>query len=182
MSDEIEEIGGTGLDRRSFLKRSAIVGGMVWAAPLIQSAPAFAQTSGTGITEIPEGCQAISYLAFVLHNDGSTKYKYEDATGGCTIEGGGNLDAVCSTAALEASWSSAVAGGHNDGKVTVDCSDDKVWSIDPAPGYGVQWALVKSGAAGQCTVFGSPTTAYGAKDETVYVYQIQTDPTVSCDA
>lgn len=45
--DELEITGGTsGIDRRDFIKKSAIVGGMVWAAPMVSSigSPAFAFT------------------------------------------------------------------------------------------------------------------------------------------
>ena len=48
MSDDIETTGG--LDRRDFIKRGAVVGGLVWAAPLVQSlgSPAFAQEGTLG--------------------------------------------------------------------------------------------------------------------------------------
>jgi hypothetical protein len=74
MSDELETQ-GSDLARRDFLKRSAIVGGMVWAAPLIQSAPAFA--SG-GTPDDTPGKHKISYLAVVVTCNG-TRYqvKYE---------------------------------------------------------------------------------------------------------
>lgn len=48
MSEDIEATGG--LDRRDFIKRGAVVGGLVWAAPLVQSlgSPAFAQEGTVG--------------------------------------------------------------------------------------------------------------------------------------
>jgi hypothetical protein len=48
MSDSFET--PVGVDRRDFIKRGAIVGGMVWAAPLVQSlgSPAFAQGGTNG--------------------------------------------------------------------------------------------------------------------------------------
>jgi hypothetical protein len=163
MSDELETQGSE-LARRDFLKRSAIVGGMVWAAPLIQSAPAFA-AQGT-----PEGGQDISYLAFIIHNEGTTKYKYEDANGSCNIEGGGNLDANCAAEYpdLDAEFRATAAGTATDGRVTVDCSDNAVWKIIPSSSsYGVQWAIVKSGAANPCSLFMGPFP----KGQTVSVYQ-----------
>jgi hypothetical protein len=165
MSDELEPTEGSGLARRDFIKRSAIVGGMVWAAPLIQSAPAFAQT-GT-----PQGCQDISYIAFVLHNDGTTRYKYEDNNGSCSIEGGGNLDTNCAAQFPEynTDWGNTTPGTATDGRATVDCSDDQTWTINPATGYGVQWVLVKGGTGAACKAYGSPTQAAGAKGESVTV-------------
>jgi hypothetical protein len=48
MNDHVET--PVGVDRRDFIKRGAIVGGMVWAAPLVQSlgSPAFAQGGTNG--------------------------------------------------------------------------------------------------------------------------------------
>jgi len=44
MSEELTGDAATGLDRRDFIRKGALVGGMVWAAPMISSAPAFAVT------------------------------------------------------------------------------------------------------------------------------------------
>ena len=44
MSEELVGDAATGIDRRDFIRKSALVGGMVWAAPMISSAPAFAAT------------------------------------------------------------------------------------------------------------------------------------------
>jgi hypothetical protein len=167
MSDELEPTEGSGLARRDFIKRSAIVGGMVWAAPLIQSAPAFAQT-GT-----PQGCQDISYIAFVIHNDGTTKYKYEDLNGSCAIEGGGNLDAGCAAEYpdFDADFRDTTPGTSTDGRVSVDCSNETVWTITPTMNYGVQWVLVKSGSQNPCKLYGTtdPLQPYGAKGQAVTV-------------
>jgi hypothetical protein len=76
MSDELETQGSE-LARRDFLKRSAIVGGMVWAAPLIQSAPAFASE---GTPDVP-GKHAISYLAVVI-TCGADVYQVKYNAGG----------------------------------------------------------------------------------------------------
>lgn len=43
-----EGVGTQGLSRRDLIKRSAVAGGLVWAAPLLQSSPAFALHAGAG--------------------------------------------------------------------------------------------------------------------------------------
>jgi hypothetical protein len=79
LSDELEVMEDTsGLDRRTFIKRGAIVGGMVWAAPAISSlgSRAFAADNGT-----PRKCTEISTLAIVFTIDGVTyqaKYSLRD--------------------------------------------------------------------------------------------------------
>lgn len=70
-----------GISRRSLLKRSAVVGGTVWAVPVIQSlsAPAFAQavTYGGGRTDL-------SFIALVYDcGAGPRGIKFEVPTG-CT--------------------------------------------------------------------------------------------------
>jgi hypothetical protein len=94
MSEELQVTEeASGLDRRTFVKRSAIVGGMVWAAPAITTlgSRAFAATGGT-----PRKCVDISYLAVVVTtNAGTFRFKYE-ANGAC--EDGANAEiAHCPT-------------------------------------------------------------------------------------
>lgn len=84
MSDEIELTGHqVGIDRREIIKRGAILGGVVWAAPVIQSigSPAFAETPtpGTIPTEEPGD---LSFIAAVLVCNGD-KYRVK-----YNIEGG----------------------------------------------------------------------------------------------
>jgi hypothetical protein len=87
MSDDIELTGQqVGLDRREVIKRGAILGGVVWAAPVIQSigSPAFAITptpvgTPTPTPELPD----ISFIAAVLtcSHDGeefTIRVKYSD--------------------------------------------------------------------------------------------------------
>ena len=76
MSEELELTGGSaGIDRRDFIRKSAIVGGMVWAAPMIQSigSPAFAGTEING--ENGEGDCKISAIQIYLANDSAARYK-----------------------------------------------------------------------------------------------------------
>ena len=78
--DEFDITGGeAGIDRRDFIRKSALVGGMVWAAPIVSSigSPAFAIT-GTGTPGgSPDPSGSISYVAFIVTNAGSGAWKYE---------------------------------------------------------------------------------------------------------
>lgn len=166
-----------GISRRDLLKRGAVVGGaLVWAAPVVQtiSRSALAQTDGTPPPEEPPGGQEISYLAFVLHNAGSTKYKFEDENGTCDLEAGGE-NKPCEgilTDAQKAEWEGAAAGTAG-AQVTVDCtSSDTVWTITPEAGYGVLFAVVKSGADNPCSLFDNDGAAGGyPKGTPVQVFQ-----------
>lgn len=165
-----------GISRRDLLKRGAVVGGtLVWAAPVVQtiSRSALAQTDGTPPPEEPPGGQEISYLAFVLHNAGSTRYKFEDTNGSCVLEEGGE-NKPCEhilTDAQKAEWDGA-APDDSTSRVTVDCSDDEVWTITPADGYGVLFAVVKSGADNPCSLFDNNGAAGGyPKGQAVQVFQ-----------
>jgi hypothetical protein len=165
MSEDLEVMeGASGLDRRTFIKRSAVVGGMVWAAPVLQSlsSPAFAFTPS---------CQDISYLAFILANvDETNRWKYE-SNGPCTFEAGGEIDNVCASQfpdlATEFSNTSEGSASDEPTKFTLNCDDPKQWIISPTANYKVVWALVKSGGADKCTLFSSEY----AKGEAVTVYQ-----------
>lgn len=73
MSEELETMGGAaGLDRRDFIRKSAIVGGMVWAAPAMSSLGSRAFAAGT-----PLDGKGVSGFAFFVENQGSASYKYE---------------------------------------------------------------------------------------------------------
>lgn len=171
MSEELE---GTeersGLGRRDFLRRSAIVGGMVWAAPMIQSAPAFAQ----GFTPDGEengGGQNISYLALVIYNlDPNLRWKFEGGGSDCGLEAGGNIDNNCENLlsdAQKADWNAASGGPSNHSSMfSIDCSNKAVWTITPTANYGVKWALVKSGSQNMCSLFGE-----SPKGQAVQVFQ-----------
>ncbi|GGI05358.1 twin-arginine translocation signal domain-containing protein [Egicoccus halophilus] len=166
-----EKIEGAGAGRRDFLKRTAVVGGMVWAAPLIQSAPAFAaQTSPPP----PTGGQDISFVAFVIENRSSTRYKYEDAGKNteCTFEGGGELNKhFDGYPALQEEWKNTPQGSPTDGRVSLSCTDDKVWTITPSANYRVKWALVKSGSKSMATAFLGPTGTGYPHGQAVQVFQ-----------
>ena len=79
--DEFEITGGeAGIDRRDFIRKSALVGGMVWAAPMISSigSPAFAVTlPGNGGTNGPDPEGDISYVAFIVVNQGNGRFKFD---------------------------------------------------------------------------------------------------------
>lgn len=163
MSTDIELSGEVaGIDRRDFIRKSAIVGGMVWAAPVISSmgSPAFAFT--------PQG-QKISYAAFIVDN-ASAAFKYE-ANGTCGLEDGpAKLDANCGALfPVEAAEFQAVNYGDeaDEGvKFTIDCSNPKAWIICPLEGYSIRWVIVKSGARNPCSLF-----AGAAYPDCVTVYQ-----------
>lgn len=165
----------TGLDRRDFLRKGVVVGGMVWATPLIQSigSPAFA------LSPQPGG-RAISNVAFVLvSNDSPAKtfrYKFDDDEG-CAPDSGGpsgpGQPCVRDHADLKSQWDAAGDGHGQDvpedvgdplDLVTVRCGQ-ACWTIDPVDGYAVAWAMVKAG--GDCyrydgLVSDTETPAYGA--------------------
>ncbi len=164
MSTDIELSGEVaGIDRRDFIRKSAIVGGMVWAAPVISSmgSPAFAFT--------PQG-QKISYAAFIVDNlaPGSA-FKYE-SNGTCNLElPDSNLDNNCATQYPDKNteYMDAANGSLEDEgvKFTIDCSNPKAWVICPTEGYSIRWVIVKSGAANPCSLFMGPF------DECVTVFQ-----------
>jgi hypothetical protein len=139
MNEEVSASpGAAGLDRRDFVKRTAIVGGMVWAAPIISSigSPAFAGT--------PVGTCSISNIQFLLVNNGPNTFKWEADEFG---EGGGDSSTPPCVSALDdikfAEWCSGTPGTSD--QVSVTRIDDTLWRIDPADGYGVAWATVKTG-------------------------------------
>ena len=162
MSEELELTGGlAGIDRRDFIRKSAIVGGMVWAAPMIQSigSPAFAFTpNGEGD---PDGA-AISNVAFLLVN-GPLKYKY-DFDLGCIQDddegaGGGQPCLVGPqgfATVLAADWDAAEDGHLKDPDSGVKNGADNVkvtcrefcWRIEPIGDWAVAWAAVQAG--GDC--------------------------------
>jgi len=80
MSEDLELTGGaSGIDRRDFIRKSAIVGGMVWAAPMVSSigSPAFAITEPGNGTGDPD-CEDASYVAIVVTFGGTTyRLKWE---------------------------------------------------------------------------------------------------------
>jgi hypothetical protein len=123
MSDELEITeGASGLDRRTFIKRSAIVGGMVWAAPAISTlgSRAFALENGTG-----RDCHAISYLALVIETT-SGIYQFKVQKNG-TCEPGGET-AQCTPPEGWQKVPSTNLNGCTAGFVT-DTSDDCCWLV-----------------------------------------------------
>jgi hypothetical protein len=148
--------GTVSIDRRDFVKRTAIVGGMVWAAPIIQSigSPAFAGT--------PAGTCKISNVAILTVNDGAGTYKFEasDPTGG-PASGSTEDTKPCVDAneTLRAEWCAADPG--TAGGVTINVLDETLWEIVPTNLYGVKWAVVASGNQCYVTEFPNPTLNKG---------------------
>jgi hypothetical protein len=174
MSESVE-VGGLpqSVERRDFMKKTAIVGGMVWAAPLVQSlgSPAFAGT--------PAGTCSISNIQFLMNNESQTTYKF-DEVGGDPVGGGDQSTPPCVGGLPGASkqeafnqWCAANPGLES--QVTITKIDATLWRIDPSPGYGVVWAVVKSGTSGpgggdMCYyVQGSSTKSTLTKTESLYV-------------
>ena len=103
MNDNLESGAPTGVDRRDFIKRSAIVGGMVWAAPAISTLGSRAFASEHNGTP---RCQAISTLAivFTLTVNGTTT----------TYQAKYNLDELC----------------EPDGRAAPGCDDPAGWEFN----------------------------------------------------
>ena len=155
--EELEISQGTGgLDRRSFIQKSALVGGMVWAAPLVSSfgSPAFAGTLIIINGKTPGPCGEISNIAFVLKND-ALRYKYERENSSAVIDLGPGTEPCVSCAPGTTlvddpvvGW--GVAGNGSEDLVTVTFSDgNKTALICPDDEYYVAWAVVFRGT-GEC--------------------------------
>jgi hypothetical protein len=96
MGQESEGQRGSGIPRRTLIKRGAIVGGLVWATPVVQSLriPAHAQEG-----QMSELCAAC--LAATIDPPGPpppvtshVTFVPTTACCDCIAAGGGNLDAV----------------------------------------------------------------------------------------
>ena len=156
MSDDLEVTGGVGgMDRRDFIRKGAIVGGMagmVWAAPAISSlgSPAFAGT--------PEG-QAISNIAFVLGNaDPEQRYKFDGESLPCTAEGANTVrpcvDGLYDDYKAQYDQWCDADYTTQDLLESIECDDPYEWTITAKPSYTVQWAVVKTGVkSDHCRLF-----------------------------
>ena len=149
MSDDLEVTGGVGgMDRRDFIRKGAIVGGMagmVWAAPAISSIgrPAFAGTPiGVGI----------SNFAFLVRNETDATFKYE--AGEEILEGEqalmpcvGSLDETYTD-----EWCDADEGVNQatvtTQTVTIGGEAYVKYTITAATGYTLGWLIVMEG--GEC--------------------------------
>ena len=158
--DDLEISQGTGgLDRRSFIQKSALVGGMVWAAPLVSSfgSPAFAGTLQVINGKTPDPDKgAISNIAIYLANGGAVckadfdKNLVEDdtSTNPCVANLG---DA--GYPGLLAEWEATTGTCGN--LVTVQYFDDaRTALIIPDEDWAVKWAVVKRGGqTDDCLLF-----------------------------
>ena len=169
MSDDIEFTGDqAGIDRREIIKRGAILGGVVWAAPVIQSIgiPAFAATP-TPVTTPPED-QDMSFIrAVVTCNDTTYRVNYED-DGGWEDDPGPPFDhPQCSPGGWTTDGIVAENGGQLGLQVYVDdngqwvlfvpesCTlvDAKLWSGSDGCSGRVGTVCAASLPAGSCYVF-----------------------------
>jgi hypothetical protein len=146
MSDHLEEedqSASSGMDRRTFVRRGAILGGMVWAAPAISTmgSRAFAQTEGT-----PRECHDISYLALVIKN-GSPTYQFKLNAGG-SVEMNNPMEAPHCTDPT--GWNaSGNIGGYPSGTTWDITSDPCCWTVTIPSGYSL--VGVAMGAGGDKT-------------------------------
>jgi hypothetical protein len=159
MSEELEVMEGAGVDRRTFIKRSAVLGGMVWAAPAISTlgSRAFAAT-GT-----PRNCHAISYLAIVVTNGQTYQFKLQ-ADG--SVETSNPMEAPqCDD---PTGWNDPANIGGFPAGTTWDTSDECCWSVTLPPGYTLTG--VAMGAGGDSTTQGycidNPTITNGGQKYT----------------
>ena len=155
MSDEIELTGNqAGLDRREVIKRGAILGGVVWAAPVIQSigSPAFAITPTPVETPTPTPeAQNMSFIAAVVTCNGITyRVKYEDGDGWDDEPGPPDEHPSSCT---PAGWSDATPENGGDLGFQVYVDDDGQWVLfvpeDCDLLDGVLWAGQQDGCSSQ---------------------------------
>ena len=168
MSDNIdEEVPVSGMNRRDFVKRTAIVGGMVWAAPAISTlgGRAFASTEGT-----PRDCVDISYLAVVITVDGTTYQFKIDSNGTC--ENAGQTPKCESPNGWEERLSPNTGGCSLIGsRFLVDQTDPCCWSVTVAGNETFSLTGVAMGAGGDMSPSGqgfcaSPTVSNGNRKYT----------------
>lgn len=176
--DEFDITGGAaGIDRRDFIRKSALVGGMVWAAPMISSigSPAFALTAdgGGGNGEDNGNGNDISNVAFVLENEDpeAAPFKFDrtDEVGNGTLTDGNaqaqpcvqKLEDDAEYGDLYTRWQQAVDAvdmiGAPNPTVTLS-SDLKTATITPPTGYKVMFAVVKAG--NPCHLYINPSPVH----------------------
>lgn len=162
-----------GISRRSLLKRGAVVGGTVWAVPVIQSlsAPAFAQgvLYGGGRTDL-------SYIALVYNcGDGHRAIKIDvpagcqdaDTTSGCDLLSGCTTNGE--TPDCGDFFGTTPAGSCSDiASATVDDNGNVTIVLDP--GCQIVRAAAKCGSGtGACQQTPSPFIALNGNAMTVTV-------------
>ena len=116
MTEDIETGTASGIERRDFIKKSAIVGGLVWAAPAMSALGprAFGQeNNGT------PRCTAISNIAIVFTANGTTYQAKFDLDDGCA--GSGNATPNCDD---PDGWGTGADGCEF---ITWDTSDECCW-------------------------------------------------------
>jgi hypothetical protein len=147
MTEEFEAIEGSTSDRRTFIKRSAVLGGMVWAAPAISTlgSRAFAETQGT-----PRDCHAISYLAVVIDTSAG-RYQFKWNKGGPCEDTGET--AQCTP---PDGWQNPLTTNTGGcGVFTVDDADECCWIVNIPTGITVTKIVgVAMGAGGDKTTQG----------------------------
>ena len=118
-------IGSSGVSRRDFVKKSAILGGMVWAAPAISTvgSRAFAQQAPGGSPIVVEDC--LNFYQAKFETDGLAGFDtscnlpdFVDGEPACKPAGWDEEGRICLTAAGDAQLSINLP--HGDGVLTAE--------------------------------------------------------------
>jgi hypothetical protein len=160
MTEEFEAAAErTGLGRRDFIRKGAIVGGMVWAAPAISTLGSRAFAAGTPMDGV-----GVSGFAFYVKNLSDAAYKFEwngGLTGGLSQDLQpcvGGLNETYRTQWCEADQASVAS-------VTVKTVNDEVeYTITANSGYTVEWVVVKEGDNCYFKLFGTQTVTFKRSD------------------
>ena len=136
---------GSGMSRRQFVTRSAVIGGMVWAAPVISTVGSRAFAA----EHTPRDCVDISYLAVVIDVDGTTYQFKVQADDEC--ENFGETPKCDEPTGWEKTLDNNLGGCDYIGigeKFSVDQSDPCCWSVTVNQGESFSLAGVAMGAGG----------------------------------
>ena len=147
MSEELETMGGAaGLDRRDFIRKSAIVGGMVWAAPAVSTLGSRAFAGGTSLRG-----KGVSAFQFFVKNGGSS-YKFDWEKG--VLDGGLSQDLPTCVGTADSAYAFlktdyCSANQEEDvatvvpSVVDIDGEAFIKYSITVPMGYTIEWVVVK---------------------------------------
>jgi len=152
----------TGLDRRAFIKRAGVVGGVIWAAPAVQSMTSSAYA--TGSPPPPGGCANISYvIVWITSPNGNYRLKFEGkGADGYVLESCGGPsqdDTGCQKAfdALNTAFPNATCDGL--GSIGFTSGSDGSLNLVLPAGYSVGGWLIHDGALAQCNERGRKCVA-----------------------
>lgn len=150
-----------GISRRTLMRRGAVVGTLMWTAPVVQSLarPAFAAEG----TPVPEG-HAISFVAVLVACEGGSRFRakanVEDGMFVWEDDPGPPFDSPCHPAHYRRG--EAANGGALGLVVTLVASDPSMATLE-----------VPATLTNDCVVTAVAATAFGGKD--------CTDATVACE-